>query len=404
MTGNDRRAIRSGEPAAPPVERDGDVVTVRALGPARQMLRARDLTTQAGFTAESIPTGYLKHHPILMSDGPLHDEQRRRVARFFAPVVVHQRYADRAREMAATLLAAAAEQGTFLLDEVALDYTVAVTAEVVGLTESSVPAMARRLVTFFKQPPFDLTKPRLGRSPRQWAQAAVNGLWPVVRFYAADVRRAVAVRRRSPRDDVISHLIEQGYTDVDILVECVTYGTAGMVTTREFIAMAAWHLLTDADLRRTYRQGDTDARLAVLNEIMRLEPVVGHLYRRAQADFVVSDAGQECPIRRGDLIDVSVRPANADPSVVGAEPLRLRPGRSLPAGVNATGLAFGDGAHKCPGQPLALMEAEIFLTRLLGQDPVVIAEPEVGWDDLIAGYTVRDLRIRLGTPEAAQSG
>lgn len=72
--------------------------------------------------------------------------------------------------------------------------------------------------------------------------------------------------------------------------------------------------------------------------------------------------------------------------------------------MNATGLAFGDGAHKCPGQPLALMEAEIFLTRLLGQDPVVIAEPEVGWDDLIAGYTVRDLRIRLGTPEAAQSG
>ena len=49
---------------------------------------------------------------------------------------------------------------------------------------------------------------------------------------------AVRSRRRNPRRDIISHLLEQGYNQADILVECVTYGTAGMVTTREFITMA----------------------------------------------------------------------------------------------------------------------------------------------------------------------
>ena len=65
---------------------------IRSLAAARQVLRARDLTTQAGFTAEAIPKGYLKHHPILISDGPLHDEQRSKVGRFFAPTVVAERY------------------------------------------------------------------------------------------------------------------------------------------------------------------------------------------------------------------------------------------------------------------------------------------------------------------------
>ena len=103
--------------------------------------------------------------------------------------------------------------------------------------------MSRRLVSFFNQPPFDLTRKDLGRTGRDWARAAWNGLVPIVKFYLADVRPAVRSRRRTPRHDVISHLIAEGYTNADILVECVTYGTAGMVTTREFIAMAAWHLL-----------------------------------------------------------------------------------------------------------------------------------------------------------------
>ena len=248
MTGEStqRRAVRAGEPDTPRVEPGEAVWRIRSLSVARQVLRARHATTQAGFTAEAIPRGFLRHHPILVSDGPLHDEQRAKVARFFAPAVVGDRYADQMADCADRLLADAVRQGTCRLEELALLFSVEVTAQVVGLTHSSVPRMARRLVSFLNQPPVDVTRPDFGRTRAMWARAARDALIPIGRFYLADVRPAIRERRRRRREDVISHLLDQGYTDTDILVECVTYGTAGMVTTREFISMAAWHLLDGA--------------------------------------------------------------------------------------------------------------------------------------------------------------
>ena len=218
---NRRRATKQGEPESPRVQHDGTVWRIRSLSAARQVLRAREQTTQAGFTAEAIPKGFFTKHPILVSDGPAHDEQRSKVARFFAPTVVAERYTDLMESCAERLLAEADAAGTIKLDELALLYAVEVTAEVVGLTAAPVPKMAERLVSFFNQPPFDITRPDLGRTPRQWARAAVNGLVPIVRMWFADVRPAVRARRRSPQKDVISHLIAEGYSDADILVECV---------------------------------------------------------------------------------------------------------------------------------------------------------------------------------------
>ncbi len=390
-----RRAVKLGEACPQRVEREGHVWRIGSLEAARQVLRARDATRQAGFTAEKIPQGYLDHHPILVSDGPRHDEQRRKVARFFAPAVV-ERYTAQMERCADRLLDEAAARGRCRLDDLALIFTVEITAEVVGLTESSVPRMARRLVSFFNQPPFDITRDDLGRSGRQWAQAAFNGLLPVVRFYLADVRPALRRRRRQPQEDVISHLLEEGYSTTGVLVECVTYGTAGMVTTREFIVMAAWHLLRDDALRERYLVAGPDERLAILAEIIRLEPVVGHLYRRATAPVPISDGDRQWTIEPGHLVDVCVRATNTDPEAVGEEPLALRPGRSLPSGVNPTAMTFGDGSHKCPGQPLAMLEADVLLTRLLAREPRILREPELGWDNLIEGYWLRGFELALG--------
>ncbi len=398
-----RRARRPGEADGPRVEREGHVWRIRSMAAARQVLRARTRTTQAGFTAEAIPTGGLKHRPILISDGPLHDEQRSKVGRFFAPAVVAERYTGRMEASAAALLDRAAAAGHCTLDELALLYTVEVTAEAVGLTESPVPAMARRLVGFFNQPPFDITRDDLGRTPRQWAQAAANGLLPIARFYLADVRPAIRARRRRPRQDVISHLIGEGYTDLDILVECVTYGTAGMVTTREFICMAAWHLLSNPPLRKRYLSAGQTERFAILHELIRLEPVVGHLYRRVSAPIELSDGGESWTLPPGALVDLCIRPANADPAVVGERPLDVCPARPLPSGVNQAVLSFGDGAHKCPGQPLAILESDVFLQRLLARRPRVLTEPELGWEDLIAGYTLRGFELGFGQAEPSTS-
>ncbi len=369
------------------------VVRVHTWQAARQVLRQRQRTTQAGFAAEAIPRRFFRHHPILFSDGQLHDQQRSAVARYFAPAVVGSQYGPFMTASAQRLLTQAQQQGECLLEEVALWYAVEVSAVVVGLTHAPVRPMARRLVRLFNQPPFDPSRRQGGRSLARQAQAAVNALVPLALFYLCDVRPAVRSRRRQPRCDVISHLISQGYTNADCAVECVTYASAGMVTTREFISMAAWHLLSDPQLCQQYQQADRSGQLAILAEIIRLEPVVGHLYRRVVGSFPLNSTAEVHP---GDLVDVCVRHTNTDPAVMGADAQRLRPGRQVPPGVDPTGLSFGDGAHKCPGQSLAMQETHTLLTALLALEPRLVTQPQVHWDDLIAGYCVRGMRLRFG--------
>lgn len=81
--------------------------------------------------------------------------------------------------------------------------------------------------------------------------------------------------------------------------------------------------------------------------------------------------------------------------MVGDDPLQLCPGRPLPSGVNEAVLSFGDGAHKCPGQPLAMLESDVLLHRLLAREVTIVSEPTIEWDDLIAGYALRGFRLRL---------
>ena len=138
-------------------------------------------------------------------------------------------------------------------------------------------------------------------------------------------------------------------------------------------------------------------RHAILHEIIRLEPVVGHIYRRAQDDIEISDGDDSWTIGKGELIDLYIRHANADPRAVGDEPLNLCPGRELPRGVNETVMSFGDGAHKCPGQHLAISESDALLRRLLARDVTIVHEPTMGWDELISGYMLRGFALRIGS-------
>src|SRR5690625_363439 len=395
-TDSHRKALKPGETTpAQRVNRRDAMWRIGSLAAAKEVLLARHETIQAGFTAEYIPRNAFRSHPILISDGPQHDEQRRKVARFFAPRIVATRYGKLMETVVDKILDRAKRTGTITIDDVALYYTVEVTASIVGLTHAKVPALARRLEKFFRQPPLDRSKPRLGRTNRQWMAAAGNGLGPLVGLFIFDVLPAVRSRTKQPRQDVISHLIDEDYNLADILVECVTYGTAGMVTTREFITMACWHLLDDDALRQRYVTADEDERLSILSEIIRLEPPVGHLYRRVTHEFTVHDRGEDHRLRTGDLVDLDIRQTNADPDAFFDPPLQLRPARERAKGVHDVGLSFGFGAHGCPGQPLALRETDALLHRLFAMDVTMRAEPVISWDDLIEGYKVRGLTLQV---------
>lgn len=390
-----RKAWKPGDHPQGRVTKRDTMWRIGSLAAAKDVLLARNETIQAGFTAEYIPRTVFRNHPILISDGPGHDEQRRKVARFFAPKVVATRYTDLMTAVVDKIIDQTKRTGTITIDDIALYYTVEVTASIVGLTHAKVPALARRLEKFFRQPPLDRTKPRLGRTNRQWMIAAAKGLGPILGLLVYDVLPAVRSRTKKPRQDIISHLIEQNYNLADILVECVTYGTAGMVTTREFITMACWHFLDDDALRQRYLTAAEAERLAILAEIIRLEPPVGHLYRRGTQDFTVTDRDTEYAVQPGDFVDVDIRQANTDPDVFPGAPLQLCPARDRGSGVQDVGLSFGFGAHRCPGQPLALRETDALLHRLLALPVTAHTEPAISWDDLIEGYKVRGLSLQL---------
>jgi cytochrome P450 len=190
---------------------------------------------------------------------------------------------------------------------------------------------------------------------------------------------------------VISHLVQLGRNDREILTECITYGAAGMVTTREFIGVAAWHMLEQPALRARYLAAEETERYTILHEILRLEPVVGHLFRRTTADLVLEQTGGSTVIPAGSLIDVHITAANLDPEVVGAAPQQLCPGRKLHGDrVTEMMLSFGDGHHRCPGAYVAIQESDIFLHRLLAIERLrVVQEPQLSYSELSNGYELR---------------
>jgi len=400
---SDRRVShRPGEASGPRVEHRDGVWHLRSTEAVRRVLREKDATTQAGFSAESMPAS-VRERPILFMDGEEHRTHRAKVARFFAPKTVANRYRELMENRADVLVAEAVEATTFRLDHLSLRYSTEVAAQVIGLTNSNVDGMARRLERLFVQPDRSPQSGRKGgRLTSLWR--TVRGHTPMLAFYLADVRPATVARRRVPSEDVISHLLAEGYRDPAILIECVTYGAAGMATTREFISMAVLHLLADPELRARYLVAQEPERLDILHEILRLEPIIGHLYRRAARDLDISVDGETLQIRKGELIDLYVRQANSDESSAGECPLDLRPGRPLPRGIGPELMSFGDGHHKCPGNSLAIQETDILLSRLLRHDLVVVHAPVMDWHELIAGYSLREFILTVPKPLPVAKG
>jgi cytochrome P450 len=344
---------------------------------AREILRDKH-ARQAGFKAELIDRFGDAHAPILYLSGEAHRRQRAATARFFAPKLVATRYRDIMEQTSDRLIGRLCRDGRARLDTLGLELAVTVAAEIVGLTDSEPDGMTRRLDKFLHMPG-DSGAGLLSDLP-----SFILGQWRMLQFYLRDVRPSIVARRRSPREDVITHLIAEGYSDRAILTECVVYAAAGMATTREFIAMAAWHLLDRPDLRTRFLDRDDAGRIAILEEILRLEPVVGTLHRRLEG------AGP-----RGEVISIDIRSANTDEAAVGACPHRIDPDRQLGQRVAPAGLAFGDGPHRCPGAAVALQEAAIFLDKLLRVAGLHLErEPIIGCNPLIAGYELRDVLIR----------
>jgi cytochrome P450 len=364
-------------------------IRIENFGAARDVLRSGDVR-QAGFRAELFErfAGGV-HAPVLFQEGEAHQRQRSATARFFAPRVVTTRYRDLMERMSDELIERFRSEGRARLDDLSLELAVAVAAEIVGLTDSSKAGMAIRLNRFFA-PRGD------GGGLARGFAGFVVGQYRMLMFYLFDVRPAIRSRRREPKEDVISHLIGQGYTNREILTECVTYSAAGMATTREFIVMAALRLLEREDLRERFLDGNESRQIQILEEILRLEPVVGVLKRRTKCDVTLETGDDTIVIPARTLVEIDVRSANRDAAVAGACPHLLDPDRQLGAKVSQSLMGFGDGPHRCPGASVALQEAAIFLNRLLRVPGLRLERPPtISSNPLIESYELRSAIISV---------
>lgn len=374
-----------------PIQQTGENVwTVCGYHLARKVLRAE--TQQAGFNAEKVlmTSGFMRP-PILYLEGDPHREQRRQTARFFTPKAT-EAYAALMSTFADNVLTRFQKQKRADLSDLSMDMAVSVTGEVIGLTNSLLPGMKRRIEAFFV------------RSERQDVKGwrgipnAIATNTMLAQFFVLDVLPAIRSHRKQPREDLISHLITSGYKPAEILTECVTYGAAGMATTREFIAIAAWHLLENPELRTWYLAGSREERYAFLHELLRIEPVIGAINRTAQEDITLENEGQLFTIPQGSKIRLEVYDVNADEAIVGDRPHAMCPRREL-ADDKAQPMmfGFGDGHHRCPGAYIAIQETDIFLRKLLVLPNLRVEQyPTMRYSHIVSGFELRNFMISVG--------
>ena len=383
----------------PGVEQHDDIWHLRSYAAVRQVLRDAEHVRQ-GATTDNVLVTRLRPS-VIFQDGEAHREQRTAIASFFTPKTVQEKHHAFIDHLTERLMVRLTRAGKADLGALSMELAVEVAARVVGLTDSLRPGMDRRIDELLSGADIAPDAPGdLAARVRSVAQQA-KGLLRMSSFYRLDVRPAILSRRKKPQQDVISHLIGKGYNDLEILVECLTYATAGMITTREFICVAAWHLLEKEELRRDYLSGDRTQRHLLLHELLRLEPVASTLWRRTESEISIEDAGRTHHVPAGSRMILDIRTANADPAAVGEKPLEVCPYRPLPRGMQAPALSFGDGAHRCPGAFLAIHESDVFLHRLLALPLRMMGTPVMTFNRMLMSYEIRDFEVELDhSPEA----
>jgi cytochrome P450 len=328
----------------------------KSFAAARALLRSPDVR-QAGGEAAKMVLENPDHVSFFFLDGEVHRKRRASVAGYFTPKAIITRYHPIINATMDELIAELQVSGTGVLDEMALLVAANVTAEILGLDCAGDPlGMA-----------YSIHQIRRTTDPVEAVRLREE-------FFDRHIAPAVAARRVEPKDDVISYMTHENYSKPAMMMECSTYGTAGVSTTREFIGMAAWHLFDRPELCQEFLAADEAGQFAVLQEILRLDPVTSYLYRKAEVD--IPDA-VEGPIKAGEIVAIDLRTANIDPEAVGECPLAFDGGRAEKARNTASYLNFGDGPHRCPGSQVALHETRMFLDRLMRVPGIRLAKPPV---------------------------
>jgi cytochrome P450 len=218
---------------------------------------------------------------------------------------------------------------------------------------------------------------------RDWSEGAIQGLNPFRNAeQTAHMERSslalreyflstIAERRASPRDDLISdmaRLQNEGLavSDVELQINLGALLVGGNLTTTDLIGNGIRLLLLNPDQMERLR---TDPTLinSTVEEILRFDPPVDSTSRVASRDIEVAG----CPIKQSQALIFQLRAANRDPEAF-EDPDRFDIARK-----GKPHMAFGGGAHICIGSPLARLEAQVAILKLVQRFPELkLANPD----------------------------
>jgi cytochrome P450/nitrite reductase/ring-hydroxylating ferredoxin subunit len=299
---------------------------------------------------------------MIDTDPPPHTRMRALVNKGFTPRVVNA-YEERIRGLARDIIERAVERGEFdWVESVAAELPMWVFSEIMGL-----PVEDRRLIIELGDKILGNTDPEVvGEeyvAERALRDPELRKL-PFSSPFSLDLieygRALGEARRRDPRDDITTKLVEaeldgSRLSEQEFGTMFILLTTAGNETTRHTISLGLVDLLTHPDeLARLAH--DPSLASAAADELLRRAHPVHHFRRTATQDVVLH--GRR--IKRGDKVTIWYASANYDDRRF-PDPYRLDVGRTPNKHVT-----FGlGGPHFCLGAHLAKLEVRIWLEEML---------------------------------------
>lgn len=315
---------------------------------------------------------------MLFTDPPQHSRLRRLASRAFTANRVRSLRPIVERMVEALVDEALERRDIELMDEVALPLPIRVIGELVGVPESDRPAL---------QPLVRAAKGGIepAATPDE-LRAAADAVTELNAYFSG----LLEDRERHPADDLLSALVaareaDDQLTREEIAATAWLLFAAGYETTASLIGSGTLALLQHPDQQERWRRDPAIGATAV-DELLRWDSPVQVNPRIAMVPVEVLGV----PLEPGDSVLALQGAANRDPDrFFDPETLDLARTDNQP-------LSFGWGAHHCLGAPLARMEGEVLLTRLLQRCTEVVAlddAPEWRGDMTVRGLA--HLHVRL---------
>ncbi|WP_135828898.1 cytochrome P450 [Halorussus halobius] len=282
---------------------------------------------------------------MISTDPPEHERLRGFVNDRFQPGALSE-YRPRLEELTDELVDELEDAGEFdFVDEFAVALPVTVIAELLGIPPERRDQFREWSGALIARPESsDEEAIQRMKQRRETAQTEMG------RYFA----KLLEERQGGDGDDLITLAANADeLSRQEKIGFCMILLLAGNITTTNLLTNAIW-TFEEQGITEDVGSGDVDRKKAI-EEVLRYRSPVQEIQRIASEDAQLG--GQQ--VEAGDVVNVWVGAANRDPEVFD-DPETFRPERRP-----NQHLAFGKGVHYCLGAPLARLEADIALERLL---------------------------------------